>query len=74
MGAAGNTILGMDRLLFGVIIGTAVFLFSMGSDWYLRKINQEQIVFKYQKVIIPLTQLVIASIIAYLLLKIYGVN
>jgi hypothetical protein len=74
MGAAGNTTLGLDRILLGVIIGTLVFIFSMFSDWYVRKANNEQILFKYQKVIIPLTQLVIASIITYLLLEIYGIN
>jgi len=72
MGNPLNTVFGIDRLLFGVIIGTALFLFSMLSDRYLRDINSQQATFKYQKVIIPLVILTIASIIMHLLMKIYG--
>ncbi len=72
MGLPQNQIFGMDRILFGAIIGSVVFIFAMISDWYLRKINEEKVAIKYQKVLIPLVLLVIASIIAYLLIKIAG--
>ncbi len=70
MGMPQNQIFGMDNILFGTIIGSAIFIFSMISDWYLRTINEEKVVMPYQKVIIPLTFLIIASIIAYLIIKI----
>ena len=72
MGRLGNVIFGMDRLLFGVVIGTFLFILAVVSDIYLRKINEQNIVIKYQKVLIPVIFLVIASIIAYLLIKIFG--
>ncbi len=72
MGLAENQIFGIDNILFGVIIGSVVFIFAIIADWYLRKINEEKVVVKYQKVIIPLVLLIITSIIAYLLIKILG--
>lgn len=73
MGSATNQIFGMDKLLFGAIIGTIIFILAIFADGYLRRINEEKIVIKYQKVIIPLTFLIIASIITYLLIKIYTI-
>jgi len=73
MGLPQNQIFGMDKILFGVIIGSAIFILAIISDWYLRKINENKIVIKYQKVIIPLTFLIIASIITYLLIKIIAI-
>ena len=70
MGLVENQIFGMDNILFGVILGSVIFLLAMISDWYIRKINEDKVAMNYQKVIIPLTFLVIASIIAYLLIKI----
>ncbi len=72
MGRPDNIIYGMDRILFGTMIGTVIFILAVVSDIYLRKINEEKIVIKYQKVLIPIIFLVIASIIAYLLVKILG--
>ena len=60
----------LDRTLFGVILGTCIFIAAVLYDKHLRKINGEQPLVKYQKVIIPLTCLIIASIITYLLIKI----
>jgi len=71
MGLPGNIIFGMDRVLLGVIIGTIVFILAMLSDSYLRKINENKIVIKYQKVIIPLSYLIIISIMVHLLIRIF---
>jgi hypothetical protein len=70
MGNPANQIFGMDRLLFGTIIGGIVFILAMLSDVYIRKINEGNIAIKYQKVLIPIAFLVIVSIIADLLIKI----
>ena len=72
MGKPDNLIFGMDRILFGVIIGTVLFILAILSDIYLRKINEQNIVIKYQKVLIPLVFLIIASIIMYLLIGIFS--
>jgi hypothetical protein len=72
LGNSINTILGIERLLFGVIIGSFVFIFSVLFNSYLKKTNNGEVIVYYQKVFIPLIFLSIASIIAYLLLKITG--
>lgn len=69
----GNVILGIDRLLFGTILGTIIFILAVASDAYLRRINDGQIAVSYQKVWVPVVLLTISSIIAYLLLRIAGV-
>jgi len=75
MGKPENIIFGvswLDRILFGAIIGTFIFIFAILSDIYLRKINENKPIIKYQKVLIPLVFLTIASIIIHLLIKIFG--
>jgi hypothetical protein len=71
MGTGINEVLGIDRLLFGVIIGTIVFILAVLSDKYLRKINEGKVIIFWQKVIIPLVFLIITSVIGWLLIKIF---
>ncbi|MDP1696113.1 MAG: hypothetical protein Q8L29_04320 [archaeon] len=73
MGIPGNELFGMDKILFGTIMGTLIFFFAIFSDKYIKRNNQGKGLIKYQKVIIPLVFLILSSIITYLLLKIYGV-
>lgn len=64
MGAPGNTILGIDRVFLGIVIGTIVFLLA----FYLHetiKNKRGKVLFPFQKVIIPLLALIIASFIMY---------
>jgi len=70
MGAAGNVIFGIDKILFGVIIGTIVFILAVLSNNYLKKINENKVLINYQKILIPLVYLIIVSLITELLLKI----
>lgn len=74
MGSPLNTILGMDKILFGVILGTFIFIAAVLSDSYMRNINSGIVMIKYQKVLIPIIYLIIASIIAFLLLGINGID
>ncbi len=60
-------ILGIDKITLGIIVGSIIFLFSIWLDNWLRKINNNQVVFYYQKVIIPIFWLTIISFIFYLL-------
>ncbi|MCX6113584.1 MAG: hypothetical protein NTY22_09990 [Proteobacteria bacterium] len=60
----------VDRLLIGVIIGSIVFLLSIAADHYLRSINDNKVVFLYQKVIVPMVFLFIASIVTHLVVQI----
>ncbi len=71
MGYGGESMFPLvDRLLLGVIIGSVVFLLSIAADHYLRKINENKVVFLYQKVIVPVAFLFIASIVTHLVIQI----
>jgi len=59
-----------SNLLWGILIGTFIFIASMLSDKYLRSLNETKVMIKWQKVIIPLVYLSIASIIVHLITKI----
>ncbi len=72
IGHPGNTFLGVDKLLLGCFLGTTIFLKSIFADKYLRKLNKNKVLFPYQKVVIPVVFLIIASIIVYLLLGIFA--
>lgn len=70
IGLEGNTFFGIDKILFGAMIGSIVFLVSVYFEKYLRKHNDGKVLFYYQKVIIPLLFLIFISIILYLLVEI----
>jgi len=72
MGNPLNQIFGIDRLLFGTIIGAVIFILAVISNNYIKKINEGKVVINYQKVLIPLVYLIVASIIANLLIKIFS--
>ncbi len=69
IGIPNNTFLGIDKLLFGLIIGVLIFFFAYFLDNFLRFINNNTVYFYYQKVIIPIFFLLTTSIIFYLILK-----
>ena len=64
-----NTILGIDKIVFGTILGTIVFLLSYGLHLYLRQKNNGMSFFSYQKVVLPLVSLILISAILHLLLS-----
>jgi hypothetical protein len=65
-----NTLFGIDKLLLGCFLGTIIFIKAVFAEKYLRKLNNNKVIFPYQKVVIPVVFLIIASIIVYLLLGI----
>jgi hypothetical protein len=76
MGGANKIAFGiswLDRTLFGIIIGTFLFIGAVLYDNYLRKLNDNRIMIKYQRVIVPIVALIIASIIVFLLIGIFVV-
>ncbi len=69
MGHYFNKILGVDKLLFGIIVGSLVFL---GSVWWyeeMKKENNDKPYFPFQKVAMPVGFLAIFSAIFYFLTK-----
>lgn len=59
-----NTILGIDKLVFGSIIGFLAFLFGFWLDKKVRAVKGKQL-FIYQKVVFPVVSLILATLVLY---------
>jgi len=66
MGHPENKFWGIDKLLFGIISGSFAFILSVLFHNFLIKKNQGKVFFYFQKVVIPISFLVILSLIFYL--------
>lgn len=58
-----------DKLLFGIIIGSIGFWFGASWYYYLKEKNKGRSYFPFQKVVFPISPLIILSIIFYFLAK-----
>lgn len=69
MGHPYNRMWGMDKLLFGIALGSIFFF--MGGLWYLRmkEANQGHAHFPFQKSLMPVIPLVILSVLFYFITK-----
>lgn len=56
-----NMVWGVDKMIWGVLLGSVVFALSVWSDHRLRHINEGHVVVHYQKVIIPVVYLALVS-------------
>jgi hypothetical protein len=69
LGHPFNTMWGMDKLLLGIIIGSISF-FTSGIWYYqLKRRNNGHSYFPFQKVVMPVSPLVILSLIFYYLVR-----
>lgn len=59
-----NTVLGIDKIIFGTILGSIMFLVGIWADKKVRKIKGKQL-FQYQKVVFPVISLVLTSLLIY---------
>lgn len=59
-----NVIWGIDKLIFGSVIGAGVLLLAQYTDRKVRKVKGKQL-FNFQKVIIPVSFLIIASLLMF---------
>ena len=64
-----NKIWGIDKLIVGISIGSALFLASIFLDKYLRAKNGGKVLFYYQRVILPVALLILGSGVFYFLTK-----
>lgn len=69
MGHQLNKIVGIDKLLFGIIVGSIIFLASSLLYEWMKKRNNDKAHFPYQKVAMPVSFLTIFSLIFYYLTK-----
>lgn len=66
IGHPENKFWGIDKLLFGIISGSIIFLTSVFFHKFLVKKNRGKVFFPFQKVVIPVLFLLILSLIFYL--------
>lgn len=62
-----NTLWGMDKFLLGIIVGTVAFY--AGARWYvsIKRKNGGHAKFAFQKVVVPLSFLLIATLVFWLI-------
>lgn len=68
LGHPFNKLWGIDKLIIGIFLGTVMLMFALWLDKTVRKIYGHQL-FIYQKVVFPVTTLMIASLAIYFLPK-----
>ena len=66
IGRLNNQIFGIDKILFGAAIGSAVFFFGMWLDKKIRQKKGKQL-FAYQKVVFPVVAIIITSVVLFFL-------
>ena len=71
MGHPLNKVWGIDKILFGIIAGSIIFLFSVFLNGHLKNKNGGKVYFPYQRVAIPVVLLTVFSLIFYLIIKCY---
>lgn len=67
---------GHDKLLSGMVFGTVAFILGFGLDYLLRRLNKNnpgKAFFPYQKVVLPLLFLIIATIFSFQLCR-FGIK
>jgi hypothetical protein len=69
IGLAGNAMFGIDKVVFGTIVGAIVFMLGVWVDKRLRKTNGGKVYIYYQKVIAPIFLLTLASYILYIITR-----
>ena len=60
-----NQIWGMDKIIFGSIIGSIVLYLGHWLNFYLKERNKGKVFFSYQRVVIPISLLIITSLILW---------
>lgn len=68
IGIIRNTIWGIDKIIFGIFIGSVALLTGALADKYQRK-KFKKIFFPFQKVIFPILALLIASLVFFFLTR-----
>ena len=62
-----NTMLGIDKVVLGIMLGSIVFFSAGRLHFYLKRMNREKVCIPYQKVILPVGALWLTTIILYLI-------
>jgi hypothetical protein len=68
IGLPHNALWGIDKILLGTFFGSAAFLLGLYLDKKVREVKGKQL-FNFQKVVFPVSALVIFSLLFYFLTK-----
>jgi len=68
-GSSTNQIFGIDKIIFGQSLGLLIWLLGIFIDRYSRKLNGGKILFPYQKVVFPISILIIFTLLFKLIFK-----
>lgn len=69
-GAITNTIFGINKVIFGHILGLFLVIAGSFTDKYIKSKREGKVLFYYQKVVFPLSYLIISTLIFKFLFKI----
>lgn len=64
-----NKMWGIDKLLLGVLVGSVLFFLGERYHFYLKEKNGNKVYFPFQRVVVPVVALIIATIAFYFLSK-----
>lgn len=64
---SNSQFLGLNKIIFGITIGSFIFLFAIFLDKFFRHKNDGKVYIYYQKVILPIFLLSLTSFIFYLI-------
>lgn len=68
-GSSANTLLGLDKIIFGQTLGLFIWFLGIFVDRYSRKLNGGKILFPYQKVVFPVGILTILTVLFKFIFK-----
>jgi len=64
-----NKLWGMDKLMMGIIIGSAAFFFGGMTHFCHKRKNGDKVYFPFQKVVFSVSPLIVLSVIFYLITR-----
>lgn len=67
-GVPFNTLWGIDKIIMGIILGSIMFFIGAQIHFYLKHKNKNHALFPFQKVIIPVGSLWLATVIFYFII------
>lgn len=68
-GGATNKVMGLDKIIFGQVLGMFIWFLGIFVDRYSRKLNGGKILFPYQKVVFPISILLILTVLFKFIFK-----
>lgn len=64
-----NKFCGIDKVFLGIFLGNLAFFIGFGLNQFLKNKNSGKAFFPFQKVILPISSILITSVILYIILK-----